>query len=320
MFRVLSIAVALSLACSAAQAEITLGSAHAIVVDETSGEVLLQKDGGTAAPIASMTKLMTAMVVLDAKQDPSERLRITEADMDRLKHTRSGVPRGAVVARGTLIELALIASDNHAAAALARHHPGGIDAFHAAVQRKIVELGLESTSIEEPTGLSARNRSSAQDMVKVLRAAASYPEIARITSQRNHTVVVNGRRWAVHNTNRLVGSEGWTISVSKTGFTSEAGRCLSMRVQAAGRTVMVVLMGAIGSSDRALDALNIRRWLSGEAPLAARADKAHSRLAANRKRATLGTAPPASSQAELRPAPAPFDRGDALPVIDEVES
>ncbi|TMH10092.1 MAG: peptidase S11 [Betaproteobacteria bacterium] len=320
MLRVLSIAVALLLACSAGRAEITFGSAHAIVVDETTGEVLLQKDGGTAAPIASLTKLMTAMVVLDAQQDTSEKLRIAAADMDRLKHTRGGVPLGAVVSRGTLLELALLASDNHAASALARHHPGGIDAFNAAVQQKIVALGLENTSIEEPTGLSPNNRSSAQDMVKVLRAATSYPEIARITSLRRHAVVVNGHRWAVRNTNGLVGSQGWTILLSKTGFTNEAGRCLSMRVQAAGRTVMVVLMGAVGSSDRALDALNIRRWLSGEAPVATRADKAHSRLMANRKRSAQTPIVETTSEIVVPPTPSFVDPGSETPPYDDIET
>lgn len=265
----LTIAACLLLACPAARAEVVLGSAHALVVDEATGEVLLQKDALTAAPMASLTKLMTAMVVLDAGQNPHEALRIEEADQDRLKSTHGGVPVGAVVARRTLLELSLIASDNHAAAALARHYPGGETAFRAAMGRKIRDLGLDSTLIEEPTGLSPGNLSSAQDMVKVLRASAGYPAITQITSRRNHVVQVNGRRWAVRNTNRFVGTPGWNILLSKTGFTNEAGRCLSMRLQAAGRTVAVVLMGAGRSSTRANDALNIRRWLGAEPALAA---------------------------------------------------
>lgn len=265
----LVLAACLMLPCSPGRAAVALGSAHAIVVDEASGEVLLQKDVLTAAPMASLTKLMTAMVVLDAQQSPDEGLRIDEADRDRLKSTRGGVPVGAVVPRRTLLELSLIASDNHAASALARHYPGGPQAFQAAMREKIRDLGLESTRIEEPTGLSPNNLSSAQDMVKVLRASAGYPDIAEITSRPRHVVQVDGRRWAVRNTNRFVGAPGWNILLSKTGFTNEAGRCLSMRLQAAGRTVMVVLMGAGGSASRTRDALTIRRWLGAEPALAA---------------------------------------------------
>ena len=168
---------------------------------------------------------------------------VEAADTDRFRHSHGGVPVGAVASRGTLLELALLASDNRAASALARHYPGGLDAFAEAVQRKTHALGLYSTLIEEPTGLSPNNVSSAQDMVKALRAAARYPAIAQITSQRSHTVLVNGRRWTVRNTNRLVGAPGWQVLLSKTGFTNDAGRCLGMRAEAGGRTVTVVSDG-----------------------------------------------------------------------------
>ena len=263
-------ALSLLLAGGAARAlapagELKVGSAHAIVVDEATGEVLLNKNAGLTAPIASLTKLMTAMVVLDAKQDPDEELRIEEADTDRLKHTKSGVPVGAVLTRTALLELALMASDNRAAAALARNYPGGLAAFHKAVRRKIAALAMTRTSIEEPTGLSPHNVSSAQDMAKLLRAAADYDEISRITSQYRHTTLVSGEPREVRNTNWLLGEPGWEILLSKTGFTREAGRCLTMRLRAAGRTVLMVLMGADGSAERILDAVNIRRWLGGTA-------------------------------------------------------
>jgi D-alanyl-D-alanine carboxypeptidase/D-alanyl-D-alanine endopeptidase (penicillin-binding protein 7) len=235
-----------------------------MVVDETSGEILLKKNIGVAAPIASLTKLMTAMVVLDAEQDPNEDLRIDVADIDALKHSRGGVPVGAVVSRGSLLELALLASDNRAASALARAYPGGLQAFNAAMQRKIQAFGLDSTSIAEPTGLSPSNMSSAQDMVTVLRAAARYPAIAQITSQRSHAVLVGGRHRVVHNTNRLVGGSEWEVFLSKTGFTNEAGRCLGMQARADGRTVTIVLMGAANPSGRLRDSMTIRRWLATE--------------------------------------------------------
>jgi D-alanyl-D-alanine carboxypeptidase/D-alanyl-D-alanine endopeptidase (penicillin-binding protein 7) len=244
-----------------------LGSAHAIVVDDATGEVLFEKDAATAAPIASLTKLMTAMLVLDARQDLQEVLDVTADDLDRLKNTHSGVPPGTRASRQSLLELALIASDNHAASALARHYPGGLDAFRAAAAAKAAELGLASTVIEEPTGLSPNNRSSAADMVKIVRAAGRYPEITDASSRSHQAVQLENRVRAVKNTNRLVGAPGWNILLSKTGFTNEAGRCISMRLEAAGRTVAVVLMGAMGSGERALDATNIRRWLAGEPPL-----------------------------------------------------
>ena len=256
--------VSLLLACSSARADVTFNSAHVMVVDEASGEVLLKKNIGVAAPIASLTKLMTAMVVLDAQQDPNEDLRIDEADVDALKHTRGGVQVGAIASRGSLLELALLSSDNRAASALARSYPGGLQAFNAAVQRKIQAFGLDSTSIAEPTGLSPSNMSSAQDMITVLRAAARYPAIAQITSQRSHAVLVSGRHKIFHNTNRLVGGSEWEVFLSKTGFTNEAGRCLGMQARANGRTVTIVLMGAANPSGRLRDSMTIRRWLGAE--------------------------------------------------------
>lgn len=251
---------------AAAVAPTDIESAHALVVDEESGEVLLEKDADTAAPIASMTKLMTAMVVLDAKLPPNEAIRIDRADLDTLKHTRSGVPVGSVFPRHTLIEIALMSSDNHAAAALARTYPGGMPAFLADTRKKIDELKLENTDLVEPTGLSPQNHATAHDMAKILRAASAYPEIVDATSRSSSRIAVNGRGRMFRNTNHFVGLPGWEISVSKTGFTNEAGRCLSMRLEAAGRKLLVVLMGAMAGSERALDVLNIHRMVAGDVP------------------------------------------------------
>ena len=280
-------------ACSMASADVTFQSAHVMVVDESSGEVLLKKNIGVAAPIASLTKLMTAMVVLDAQQDPDEELRIDAADVDVLKHTRGGVRVGTVASRGSLLELALLASDNRAASALARSYPGGLQAFNTAMRLKIQAFGLESMSIAEPTGLSSSNVSSAQDMVTVLRAAARYPAIAQITSQRSHTVLVGGRNKIVHNTNRLVGGSQWEVFLSKTGFTNEAGRCLGMQARADGRTVTVVLMGAAKPSGRLRDSMTIRRWLATERP----ADAAHS--SEPRPESSVGSAAEDGARARL---------------------
>jgi D-alanyl-D-alanine endopeptidase (penicillin-binding protein 7) len=303
------LAVSLLLTCSVGKAAVAFHSAHVMVVDETSGKVLLKKDIDAAAPIASLTKLMTAMVVLDAQQDPNEDLRIDIADTDDLKHSRGGVPVGAVVSRGSLLELALLASDNRAASALARSYPGGLPAFDAAMQRKIHALGLNSTSIVEPTGLSPSNISSAQDLIRILRAAARYPVIAQITSLRSHIVLVNGRTRIVRNTNRLVGGPEWQVLLSKTGFTNEAGRCLGMWARADGRTVTVVLIGAPRPSRLARDATTIRRWLdagrptvvahsAGQRPAAVVVPSRSAALELDRRRADGGTTETAAAVVE----------------------
>jgi D-alanyl-D-alanine carboxypeptidase/D-alanyl-D-alanine endopeptidase (penicillin-binding protein 7) len=258
-------------ALSGVAAELQFRSPHALVMDETTGAVLLEKGVEDAVPIASLTKLMTAMVVLDAGQDGAEEIRIDDADVDELKHTRSRLPVGSVITRDSLLELALIASDNRAAAALARTYPGGPDAFAAAVRRKIEALGLQRTTLVEPTGLSAQNRSSAHDLGIVVRAAGQYPEIARITSQPAQTVTVRAREVRFRNTNALVGRPGWNILLSKTGFTNEAGRCLTMRIETAGRTLLVVLLGASNAAHRTMDALNVQRWALGVEPVYATA-------------------------------------------------
>ena len=239
-------------------------SSHVLVVDDASGEILLQKDADRPAPIASLTKLMTAMVVLDAQQDPDEALRIEAMDTDPDGRDRGGIRVGTIATRGTLLELALLTSDNRAMAALARRYPGGPAAFDANMQRKIRALGLMQTQIEEPTGLSARNLSSARDMAAILNAAARYPAIASITSQRSQAVQVNGRARLVHNTNGLVGTASWHVLLSKTGFTNDAGRCLGMRAAFGPRTVTIVLLGAAKRSQRSRDAQTILRWLAAE--------------------------------------------------------
>lgn len=242
---------------------------HMMLVDEGTGEVLLSKAEQASVPMASLTKLLTAMVVLDAGQDLRETLSIEPADLDTLKHTRSGMPVGVRLSRGKLLELALLASDNHAASALARNYPGGTGSFLEAVRLKLQALELTATRVLEPTGLSPHNRSSASDLVAVARAAAGYPAIVAATTQMRGEARVNGKPYLAVNTNRLVGSPGWDILLSKTGFTNEAGRCLVMRLRAAGRTVLLVLLNASEGAGRTLDALNVTRWLAGQPPLSA---------------------------------------------------
>ncbi len=263
--------LALLLSTAASAFAVPFGSQHALVFEEDSGRILLEKNAHDVVPIASLTKLMTAMVVLDAKLDMREMIAIEDSDVDTLKHSSSRVPVGTVLPRKALLELALMSSDNRAAAALARTYPGGNAGFVQAVKAKLDTLDMRHTSIEEPTGLSPHNRSTAADLVKMAAAASVYPEIGQITTETGDLVDMNGQLVEYRNTNRLVGRDGWNILLSKTGFTREAGRCLVMRFQAAGKSVIMVLLNAKESAARVVDAENVQRFLNGQPPLMATA-------------------------------------------------
>lgn len=251
--------------CHMAQAlAVPFSSQNALVVDEQSGKVLLEKNSETPTPIASLTKLMTAMVILDSQPDMNEIIRIEQSDVDTVKHSTSHVPVGTALPRKSMLQLALMSSDNRAAASLARTYPGGNKAFLNAVHAKIATLGMTHTVIDEPTGLSPNNVSTAADLVKMAAASAKYPDIVRITTEPNDTININGRNVEYRNTNRFVGQKGWEILLSKTGYTTEAGRCLIMRFRSAGRKVVVVLLNAKARSARTLDALNIRSFVSSD--------------------------------------------------------
>ncbi|WP_116519719.1 M56 family metallopeptidase [Achromobacter insuavis] len=226
------------------------GAAHVLLLDSRSGATLLGRAEHDAVPIASLTKLMTAMVVLDAAPDLSRPIRIDERDA---RATAAGaaspLPVGASVTLDTLLKLALMASDNRAAHALARTYPGGEAAFAQALQRKTVALHLEHTSLEEPTGLSNANRASAADIGRIVGAAAAYPQIARDSTLPAETIDTAGNRLRYHNTNPLVGAQGWDIRLSKTGTSTDAGRCLAMRIHIDDRDLTLVLLN--GHPDRA---------------------------------------------------------------------
>ena len=273
---------------SAAAFAVPFGSQSVLVVDDATGKVLIEKNADTVAPIASLTKLMTAMVVLDARLDMDEQIEIDRSDVDTVKYSSSRVPVGASISRRDVLHLALMSSDNRAAAALARTYPGGKEGFKVAVRRKIQALGMSQTSIEEPTGLSPRNRSSAVDLIKMATASTKYPEIVRMTTESKDIIDINGRGVEYRNTNRLVGAKGWDVGLSKTGFTNEAGRCLIMNIKAAGKNATLVLLNAGASSARVMDALNIRRFIAGdEAPVrVARAASGGPRIKASAGRST----------------------------------
>lgn len=261
MIRSFFLAVLVAVALPAAA--MPLGSKHAIVIDERTGQVLFEKNATDIVPIASLTKLMTAMVVLDAHPDMHEPIEVTEEDVDTLKFSSSRVPVGTILPRHTLLELALMSSDNRAAHALARTYPGGMKNFLVAVRNKSYALNLRRTNIEEPTGLSPFNTSTASDLAKLAMAAARYPEIERITTVSGDLIEVDGSARHYHNTNRLVGDKNWNILLSKTGFTKEAGRCIVMRVRAAGRDAVMVLLNARATANRTADANMLHRLLTG---------------------------------------------------------
>lgn len=272
MMKKLLAAVLLSISSAAAFA-VPFGSQSVLVVEDDTGKVLLEKNPTAVVPIASLTKLMTAMVILDAKQDMDELIEIDRSDVDTLKHSSSRVPVGASIPRGDVLQLALMSSDNRAAASLARTYPGGLPAFKAAVRHKIAVLGMSNTVIEEPTGLSPNNRSTAADLVKMANAASKYKEITDRTTDAKNLISINSREVEFHNTNRLVGAKGWDIGLSKTGYIQEAGRCLIMSIKAGGKNATMVLLNAGASSARIMDALNIRRFINGKDPVVATASR-----------------------------------------------
>lgn len=238
-----------------------LESNHVVVIDDNSGEVLFQKRPDDIVPIASLTKLMTAMVVLDARPDMNRIIRIDASDAEALRPSRTGLPAGARLPLYTVLQLALMSSNNSAAYALAQQYPGGFPAFQAAMRAKIVALGLKHTTIDDPTGLSPLNRSTAIDVSVMVNAAARYPAIARATTDPRSVVPIDGQLVEYQNTNPLVGQKGWDIALSKTGYTDAAGRCLTMRLRSVRDSVTMVFLDAGLTAFPARDAINIRRLL-----------------------------------------------------------
>ena len=246
--------------------EVFLRSAVALVQDAASGETLIAKNQGAILPIASITKLMTAMVILDAGVSLEQRVAISDEDYDLVKGTRSRLRPGTVLTRDELLLLALMSSENRAAFSLARTYPGGTEAFVAAMNAKARALGMNDTRFIDPTGLSSSNVSTAQDLARLVRAAHEYPLIRQYSTRDSATVQALGRPLDYRNTNGLVRSSHWEIGLSKTGYISEAGRCLVMRVRLSSREVIVVLLDSWGKFSRVGDANRIKKWLETHAP------------------------------------------------------
>ena len=243
-----------------------LASGAAFVVDQESNEVLFSKNAQAVLPIASLTKLMSALVVAEAQLPLDEPLSISEEDIDTEKGSRSRLGVGTTLSRLDLMHLSLMASENRAAHALGRHYPGGLDAFVQAMNRKAAELGMRDTRFVEPTGLSSSNQSSARDLAVLVGEAHKHELLRSLSTSPSYEVAVGERQLQFRNTNRLVDNPTWQIGLQKTGYISEAGRCLVMQAQLAGRKLIMVLLDSAGKYSRLGDAERIRRWLSETAP------------------------------------------------------
>ena len=257
-----------------------LSAQSVLVFDQATGQALMSKNAALQTPIASITKLMTAILVLDAGEPLDERITITSDDRDTLKGTGSRLAFGSSYTRGQLLHLALIASDNRAAHALGRTTQGGLDRFVANMNRMARALQMSNTVYVEPTGLSSDNVSTAVDLAKLANYAyQNYPEIRHISSTGNYTLgtqrvvlkkkhneSVQYRQVAFNNTNRFTRADDWHVGLSKTGFINEAGHCLVMQAQVADRDVIIVLLDAKGTNRRAGDAALIKRWLESAQP------------------------------------------------------
>jgi D-alanyl-D-alanine endopeptidase (penicillin-binding protein 7) len=243
-----------------------LKSTSALVLDQSGQRVLYAKNVDWVVPIASITKLMTAMVVLDSGLPLDEPIKITRDDRDGLKGTRSRLAFGMSVRRDDLLRLALMASENRAAAALARAYPGGTPAFVRAMNRKAAELGMWHSRFVDGTGLSNGNVSNAQDLARLVSAAHRYPLIREYTTDSEYTMrLANGHKMQFMNSNRLVRSASWDIGLSKTGYISEAGRCLVMQATIASMPVVIVLLDSWGHLSRIGDANRIKKWMESNA-------------------------------------------------------
>jgi len=256
---------------------LVLRSASALVQDQGTGELLLQKNTDAAQPIASITKLMTAMVLLDGQPDLRAPITILEEDKDMLRHSRSRLPVGTTLTRGDALLLALMSSENRAAHALGRTYPAGLTAFVAAMNAKAASLGLATAHFQDPAGLSSGNVASARDLARIVDQAHHYALIRTCTTTEEVTIQGRSHPIQFHNTNRLLQSPRWQIGLSKTGFIDESGQCLVMQAELKHRPMVIVLLDSNGRGSRFGDADRIRQWMEGADPAMRPATRAVSR-------------------------------------------
>lgn len=257
-------------------AKLRLASANVLIVDAADGRPVYAKAADQITPIASLTKLMTAMVVLDAKQPMDEQLEVDMDDFDYIKGSRSRLRMGATLSREEMLRLALMSSENRAASSLGRYYPGGQLAFVAAMNEKARALGMDNTHYDDATGLSPKNVSTATDLAKLVRAAAEYPAIREFSTTPSRVVDVQptGQTIGFNNSNALVKNSAWDIQLQKTGYIREAGRCVVMLVNIASKPMVIVLLDSIGKFTRVADAQRVKHWLETGEALPATAFKA----------------------------------------------
>jgi D-alanyl-D-alanine endopeptidase (penicillin-binding protein 7) len=245
-----------------------LKSNAALVLDQSSAEVLFEKNSQITLPIASITKLMTSLVVVEANQNMEEPITVTQEDVDREKFSHSRLRVGSQLTRTNMLHIALMSSENRAASALGRSYPGGLPAFVAAMNAKARALGMVSTHYVDSTGLSSNNVSTARDLAKLVIAAHQHPLIRQYSTDSKYAVEPGGPMLQYRNSNHLVDNPDWQIGLQKTGYISEAGRCLVMQTQIEGRPIVMVFLDSKGKSSRLADAGRIRKWLENARPTA----------------------------------------------------
>ncbi|MBK4736972.1 D-alanyl-D-alanine endopeptidase [Noviherbaspirillum pedocola] len=245
---------------------LALGSNAALVIDQQTSEVLFEKNADVALPIASLTKLMTSMVVVESNQSMDEMLTVTEEDVDREKFSRSRLRVGSQLSRANMLHIALMSSENRAASALGRNYPGGLPAFVAAMNTKARSLGMANAHYVEPTGLSSNNVASARDLAKLVVAASRHPVIRQYSTDSKYAVEPGGPILQYRNSNHLVDSPTWEIGLQKTGYITEAGHCLVMQSRIDNRPVVMVFLDSKGKNTRLADAGRIRKWIETTHP------------------------------------------------------
>ncbi|MDB5758978.1 MAG: pbpG [Burkholderia sp.] len=245
-----------------------LKSNAALVLDQSTAEVLFEKNSQVALPIASITKLMTSVVVVEANQNMDELITVTDEDVDREKFSHSRLRVGSQLTRTNMLHIALMSSENRAASALGRNYPGGLPAFVAAMNAKARALGMVSTHYVDSTGLSSNNVSTARDLARLVVAAHQHPLIRQYSTDSKYAVEPGGPMLQYRNSNHLVDNPDWQIGLQKTGYISEAGRCLVMQTQIEGRPIVMVFLDSKGKSSRLADAGRIRKWLENARPTA----------------------------------------------------
>ncbi len=247
---------------------LALQSNAAFIVDQASSEVLFEKNSGVSLPIASITKLMTSLVVVESNPNMNEIIEITIEDLDKEKGTSSRLKIGAKLSRADMLHIALMSSENRAASALGRNYVGGLPAFVAAMNAKAAELGMTETHYVDSSGLSSHNVASARDLVKLIDAAYQHPLIREYSTDSKYVVNPSGHPLQYSTTNRLVANPSWDIGLQKTGYIAEAGRCLVMRAMIEGRAIVMVFLDSKGKYSRLADAGRIRKWLETAKPQA----------------------------------------------------